>query len=252
MRNILKLLPTVLSGAGGVGYKTKILELFGDSIIQFLLLQETSGTNAVDESPESNVGTYANCTLANADAPTLIGGKAPLFNGTTSVVSLVTAGLIADLDVDEGAIMVWAKGANVGIWTDGLYHRLAIIRHNATGQGIGIFKINTNNTVRYFRQDGTALKNYDFTGVTGNTDWNLYALTWSRSNNRLRAYFNNSQIGSDVTGLAALTQTVDAGGVGGLPSATQYGWSGWESSYILLNREATLAEIQAVYTAGAG
>ena len=236
---------------GAVDYKTKILGLFGSANIQTLPLDETSGTNANDISPQNNDGTYFSVDLANADAPSGIGGKCPYMDGGNEYVTAYSAGLASDFNGAEGSLFVWMKVENAGVWTDGRFHRVALFKHNASGQGVGIFKQNTNNTIRFFRTDSVGTKTRDTTIIGGNTAWNLVVLTWSVSNNRLRGYVNNAQVGADVTSLAAITQTIDQGGIGGIDNSNLE-WQGWLSYSTLLNREATLPEIQAIYAKGIG
>ena len=89
----------------GMPYLIKLNSFFRVNMIGLWPLHETAGATAYDIGPNSFNGTYANVSLANlADH---LGAAAPLFNVTSSVVTLPD--LSSAFNTQEGAISLWAR-----------------------------------------------------------------------------------------------------------------------------------------------
>jgi hypothetical protein len=218
----------------------------------YLFLNELAGSVANDDSPENNDGAYSNVTLNNTDSP-IPGDRAPLFNGLSgagaSRVNLYSVGMAADFNPLEGTIFVWAKVANAGIWIDGLVRYVIRLAVDATNNNsVRIVKATPANLLAIEYGAGGTLETRLITIST--TDWFSAAITWSKSNDRVRAYLNGVQQGADMTALGVWAGSLSPTRcvLGALDTNGFNGWSGWESHYRNYPSELPAADIFALNT----
>lgn len=213
-----------------------------NDLIQYLFQNELVGTVANDDSPENNDGSYSNVTLDAIDSP-VPGDRAPLFNGSTSFVNAGSAGLFSDINTAEGSISIWIKVASAGVWTDGTVRRLVRL---ATGAGNEMYiqRAAANNILQFVYVAGGVSDVVNKTGAS-ETDWVHIVMTWSKSNDRLRAYWNGALVGTATT-LGTWVGAINSVTIGGQGAALV--WSGYLSHYRLYNRELTAAEVLELFT----
>lgn len=230
------------------GHGNYYYEKVRSGLTQYLFQNELVGTVANDDSPENNDGVFSNVTLNAIDSP-VPGDRAPSFNGTSgasaSRVNLYSTALASDFNPLEGSIVVWAKVANAGVWTDGQSRYL--LRLSATA-------INNNNTIYIIKPAASNILGLSYTAggiaetrnkTLSETDWFQVALTWSKSNDRVRVYYNGVQEGADMTTLGVWSGALnsDTCNLGAVSISGSTPWSGYLSHYRLYNRELTAAEI---------
>lgn len=186
-------------GLGGDGqtYSQKVKSLFGSSLIGYWPLWETSGTDVLDISGNGRNGTYIATTLANLVGP-FESNLAPYFDGT-AYANLQSASLAAAFSGLEGTLSLLMRPAEA-------------VPTDLTARDFARFGVNTNNRV-YIQKAASNRYLYTFTCKAGATTytvstpndyitsnfagWMHVAITWSRSNGRMRAYLNGIQVGTD-------------------------------------------------------
>lgn len=181
-------------------YAPRVLAL---NPIQYLKLDEASGSAASDASGNGRNGAYSNVTLAAYTPPML--GNAPSFDGLLSYVNTYSASLAGALSFDEFTLMIWFK-VNA-ILTDGLRHTMAMVTRDVNTQ-IWVRKEVSNNRLRFSRVAGGGTKVVTLDGFSNTGD---VCLTFSGSivgggllgAGELKAYLNGVQVGTTQTGLAA-------------------------------------------------
>lgn len=191
-------LPRLVRHAPPVSYADRVLAL---SPIAYWKLDETSGTTAFDSSGNGYDGTYSGVTLNAATAPD--GSPAPAFDGVNDFVNVYGTGFASAFNHDEGTLLVFAKVANSGVWTDGTLRRIASFAVNNSNRVI-IWKNSTANQVEVFYVANNVSKSVTRTGASF-TDFFPVAITWSKSADQVRMYVSGSQNGSTQTGLGSWT-----------------------------------------------
>lgn len=223
-------------------YWEKVVSRFGSALIGYYPMAETLGTTLIDQSGVAGNGAYsANIQLNNA--PGIGDGKnAPLFS--TSYANFLTAAFNTALNPAEFTVWIWAKALNAGIWTDNAKRYITMIFAD-NGNLFEIFK-ETNNLV-YLRAYSGGV-GVSVNGSITSTGWMMFALTFSKSANQMKAYYNGAQMGTtQTTGGVWNGPALVKALFGGYNTTPAFPWSGWMAQGAVLNRAATLAEIQSLY-----
>lgn len=175
----------------------RILATRPADLISYLPLGDPSGTTAKDYSQTAADGAYAGIFTLNQPG---IGDGSPSVNFGGGWVSLAAnlATLDTPFDGAEGSLFCWAKVSTVGVWTDTAFHVVSALGADVNNR-ILIYKPNTNNTLTWlYNAGGISLTNVM---TTSTLDWFSMGITWSKSKDRVRRYFNGVQQGADITGL---------------------------------------------------
>jgi hypothetical protein len=207
-------------------------------------LDETSGSVSKNW---GSLGTPANGQYTGVDlhnTPGPKGGGCPYFDGVHDWVNIYTAALAAAFNGDEGSLAIWSKVYDVSIWSDGSYHYQFILMVDIQNR-VNISKSSANKlNFSYYAGNVTKAVNLATTTI----DWFCAVLTYSKSNDRMRGYFNGVQVETIQTGLGvwvgSLNATSTAIGTNG--SGLTYPWPGWLAHAAYWDRELSLAEIQAL------
>jgi len=224
---------------GGRPYYKEILATFGNSIISYLRLSETSGATAADTSGNGRTATYTNVSLANT---THLGSPAPLLVPASAPgINWYSASLAAAFDPAELALMGWAKVSGAGVWTDGAQRDIAYLRADANNY-VEIKKRTNNNQFQFEYRAGGVTNSVIIAWAS--TDWFHWAITVSKLNDRMRAYINGAMVGVEQNGLGVWLGALGATNVNlGTIGAGLMLWDGWMSNVVLLDREATGDEL---------
>lgn len=226
----------------------RLLSLFNDAIVALWMQDETSGTAADDAGANNCDGVYADVSLADAVAQW--GLPMPRYNGETSVMKPYSAALEAAFSGAAGSLIVPAQMAP-GAWSDGAQRGLARFSYDDSNR-VQIMKTGTENQLYFnYRAAGTDKAVTD-TSLAGTSDMFLASLTWDASagaSGEVKAYLNDAQVGATQTGLgtwAGATLNSNQCAVGAQIASPTNLHNGWLGPTIVLNRAATLAEIQSV------
>ena len=236
-----KRLLTVLGGARPPYIRT-LQKLFGTSIVSYLPLDETSGTDALDSSGNGYNGVYTNgVTLAPAT-----------FDGTDDYIKWYTAEFRTAFVENEGAFIIWVK-IPADVWAEAA-NRYIIRFYSGDGDLIYLSKVNVVNGLQFkYTAGGTAktITNYD---KGGNLNWMMLALSWSKTNDQLIAYADGYQLGTTQTSLGTWTGSALPASSGMnigayLTSNLSYNFKGSLAHATYLSRAITPAEALKVYRA---
>lgn len=238
----------VVGGQGGVNSITsRILKTQAANLIAYWRLGELSGTTATDSSPTAADGTYAG-TFTLAQPGIGDGSLSTLFDGTSGLVSLATnlATLDTPFDGAEGSLVCWGKVSSAGVWTDAAFHVLSALGADASNRVL-LYKPNTDNTLTWLYASGGTGNTATITASP--TGWFSIGITWSKSNNRVRRYYNGVQQGANLTGLGvwagALASAWSAiGSQSSLSASSQ--WSGNLAHNAAWKAELTAAEMLSI------
>jgi len=220
-------------------YYLKIRRLFDSSIIAQWPLWEATGSVAYDVSGNGRNGAYTGVDLGYPGIGD--GHTCPYFDGANDYVNVYSASLAAAFNGAEGTIVIWPRVFNAGVWADSLYHHTCI------------FRVDANNEIRIYKHNGNYLYwQYVAGGVLSAvsltvtpTTFMCLGLTWSKTNDRVKAFYNGLQTGATQVGLGVWAGALDANKVliGAYNTTPQYAWYGYLGHGVLLNREATPSEM---------
>jgi hypothetical protein len=218
-------------------YADKLVSLFNGNIIRYLPLWESSGAYADDYGPNNMDALYNGVELGQ----TGIGdGRTSVLVGTGDYINLYSTAFRDAFNGAEGTLILWAKVLDAGVWTDGASHVLCKI---SGGTNQVLIQKNANNRIEFI-YTAAAQKQYRLEGVL-DTDWMCLAVAWSLSNDRVRFYKDGAQVGGTFAGIGAWAGTLSEANnvLGAANTSADYPWSGYMAHAILLNREATPAEV---------
>ncbi len=225
---------------GEQAYSDRIKSLFSSSLVAYWPLSDTSGTVALDQSGNARHGAYVGMpALANVAAP---GGiNALTFDGANDKVNIYSAALASAFNGAEGSIMCWVK-IGAAEWADATQRNAFYISADATNR-VEFYKATTSNQLATSYRAGGVAKALTINNVTP-TDWFSFAVTWSKSNDRLFFYLNGAQINTPITGLGTFAGSLasTATNIGSVTTAQLF--KGSIAHVTLVNREATPAEIK--------
>lgn len=227
--------------AGAIAYSQKVLGLFGSSLIAYWPLSEASGSTANDISGNGRNGAYTGVDLGQSGIGD--GKTSPYFDGVNDYVDIYSAGLASAFNGAEGSLLLWFKVYAASVWSDATLRYMVEIKADSSNQ-LYILKHTIANRISFYYVAGGTSKNINATGLTSLLFFSL-GFTWSKSNNRLRAYVSGIQSGTDQTGLGtwagvpAATNTL----IGAYSKNPTYVTSGYLAHALILNREATPAEM---------
>lgn len=208
------------------------------NLIQYFRMIETAGTLANDTSSENNDGAYIDVAL-DAEPSPISDETMPEFSAN-GLVNLYSAGLVADFDPALGTVVLWLKVLDISIWSDGAYHWL--LRLYADNDNyIDIFKNTTphNQLIFIYKAGGTAVQaTVTITPTAGNM---CIAMTWDTALDRMRAFVDGVQQGSDHSGLGIWVGDITpfTSCLGAAVSDGTFGWEGYLAQYRLYNIEET-------------
>jgi hypothetical protein len=231
-----------LFGFAAPAYVSEVLA--ANPAIYYPLIEDAAGTG-IAERVRAAQGTYSGVTLGEAGGSAGPGGVgwAPLWDGVNDCADL-TAGLGAWLDGAEGTLLVWARVADAGAWSDGALRRIVNVYADVNNR-IFIHKDTAAGTLKLtYRAGGTA--SAVSVGGVSETGWLCLALTWDRAagaSGEVRAY---------LTGLGTWAGAVAyaTAGAGDLtPTAV---WDGWLAHVVLWRRALGPDEVAALATTGGG
>ena len=236
-----KIIRNIVVMGGNVPYYRKIQNIFGPSLIAYWPLWDAVGSSSAKEIIADLPNTSsANITYGNAGIGD--GKTSASFNGTSSVINLLSAGLIAKTVPTEGSLFMWMKTSSVDIWGNESadYAVRAIFENDLAVRSAG------NNTLVYSMFGGD-LNGLGTSATAKLENWFPIALTWNWAENRARAYFkgllDKSKTMTDPTG-----QSLAALRLGSSNGSASF-WDGNLAHIFMLNREATAAEVYSAYTA---
>jgi hypothetical protein len=174
------------------------------------------------------------------------------FDASNDLVNIYSTGLNSAFNGDEGTAVVWAKVANSGVWTDGTYRfmvHISVGSGESTNGSIFLRRNNVNGMIEASYAAGGVDK-YIYIPTGSPLGWFQFVMTWSKSRDEFKAYFNGVQSGSAITGLGTWVGNLDSTytvlgmrGTGGSNA-----WSGLINDVRLYTRALSQDEIADLYS----
>ncbi len=227
-------------GAGGgvsAQYWQKVVAM---SPITYLPLWDAAGSSSAIDLMGLGNGTPSNVTFGLSGAGD--GRTAASFNGSNSKVNIFSSALASAFDGARGTLSAWAKVSGSGIWTDGTIRYITFLIADGNNN-VYLARTSTNNVVRGEHAGSSA-----FVGVnvpTTTTDWFHLAVTWNKTNNAVKVYFNGSQSGATQAGVGTFSGSLTAANIGAT-AAPANSWSGLIAHVALWASELDSSQISAL------
>lgn len=235
-----------LLGSRHRSYLQTLRQIAGSSCIGLWPGNEAAGNVAYDLSGKGHNGQYTGVTLGQ---PGIKGLTCPSYDGATDYTNLYSAALAAAFSGAEGTLLTWARVSGAGVWTDATQRM--VFGLTVDGSNSIYIKRNTadGRMDLYYTAGGTN----NATVITGlsSTGWQCWALTWSKSGDKVIGYQNGVQSGAIKTGLGVWAGApVAAGLVIGAASTTPTNpYSGLIGPTLLCDAALSPAAIAKAYNA---
>lgn len=188
-------------------YVNKLKTVENANLIDIWLLQDSTQATALDSVNVARNGSYVNNPVLQSELFADGANYEPRFKqASQQYVSLPAAAIDTAMSKTEGSLLAWLKLS-------------ALEAQNAFTGFVGL-RIDGNNIIQLDRQFSGINAQFRWVWVGGAvqkinllnftqpatppTDWTAMVITWSTVNNRLRAYFAGSAIGSELTPVPAL------------------------------------------------
>lgn len=196
-------------------------------------LDEGAGVAALDSYNYGLDGVHTGVTWDNTKTP--YGSSAPAYDGANDQTDIDTAGLESRINLDEGCMFIWARVANVGVWTDGLIRQLMRFRSTTAGNELFIAKSATSNRLYSQHYGDSNVSAVAITSIS-TTDWFNVMLSWSVKNDVLRIRLDGASIDSTTmnpTNTSSPALNIAKIGATGVSSQV---WNGWLGVGVLYDR----------------
>lgn len=170
-----------------MSYITTVLSIQPDHLLGYWSGVEDSGTEAADLSGNDRDGVYSNVLLGQ----TGIGdtSTAPSYNGTNSHTDLYSASLAAAFNGQEGSTGAWIQ-MDASIWTTSTARRIVTFQSDTSNRVI--LQKTASNTLSWTYQAGNVTE--AFTRTVATSEWVHIGLTWSKTANQAKMYFNGALV----------------------------------------------------------
>ena len=171
--------------------------------IVYWVQNEKSGTVAYDlvsgRVAGAQNGTHVGVTLGQPGIGD--GNTCPLYDGANDYANVHTPAFAGVFSGAEGTVMIWAKVANAGVWTDGTARSLIYLQADGNNY-VRIRKSNANNLLEFWYKAGGTFDSV--APAYSATIWTPIAITWdinAGGTGEMRAFLNGSQVGATQVGL---------------------------------------------------
>jgi hypothetical protein len=236
-----------IPGTLGQSYSDKVLNTENANLIAYWRLSEASGTVADNyQGTAARDAAYSNCTLGETGIGD--GLTSAKFDGSLSYVNTYTTSLRDALNGAEGSMAIWAKINSATEWTDGLNHWFVRF-YGGSNDYIAFGKPTTSSKVNWYYKAGGVSVIPGKTSLSS-TDWMHFAMSWSKSADQVRAYYNGVEIsGSPATGLGTWAGTLANGNTQiGAAYIVGWVWYGWLAHAALWTSVLTPAQVATLAT----
>ena len=224
---------------GATSYSGKVLSTEERNLIGYWPLWEASGSVAKDISWNGRDGTHVGVTLGQSG----IGDDrtSPYYDGANDYTNIYSASLAAAFNGAEGTLVIWAKVANVGVWTDATSRYLFSVYAGDGNNAVFIRKDNGNNLTRFHYKAGAVEEEVNI--ATNSIDWVQYGITWSATADEVKLYMAGAQVGTTQTGLGTWVGTLTSAAIGAYIASASGVYYGWLAHSPIWTKALTPAQI---------
>ena len=185
-------------------------------------------------------GTHAGVTLGQPGIGD--GNTVPYYDGANDYTNILTATFSSAFNGATGAVAMWLKMANAGVWTDGVARyamRLSIDANNY----IILIKSSANNILTLTYTAGGVIETATIGSST--TDWFHLAMTWSKPAEEVRYYYNGVWQETDIT-LGVWAGAFAVAVIGAANTTPAFPWQGYIAHTAIWTRALSDSEIAAL------
>jgi hypothetical protein len=211
------------------------------NIVAHWAINDKAGSVAEDISPQGNDGVHTAVSLAQPGIGD--GWTSGLYDGSTSVTALHSAGFEADLDLNEISIALFGKMSGAGVWTDGSEDRIFNM-DGAAGNFYLMRKSSANNQLDVLRKaNGQATQTRSISSFSPSGFFH-FGFTASRNDDEFKLYIAGAQSGSTLTSLPLFSGPLNVGGtvLGAGNTGAALAWNGYIQHVIIWKSIRSLAE----------
>jgi len=219
-------------------YSRKVRNIAPANLIAYWPLWEASGSVANDISGNARHGSYTGVTLGEAGIGD--GRTSPYFDGANDYADMFSASLASARSGAECSVLMWAKVANAGTWTDG-ESRYTFQWSLDLDNYIRMYKSSANGRISFRYKAGGTSESAD-ANLISNTGWALMGMTVSASGDLAQYFWDGVRIGTSA-GLGAWAGTAATIVFGASSVAAGSPWHGYLAHCMILNRALTQAEV---------
>jgi hypothetical protein len=213
-------------------YRERVLALYPDNLIQYLPLDETSGTVATDLSGNALHGTYSASGITYTQLGIGDAKGSVKFSGSDTYVLIGNAAFGAAWNGDKFSMVAWGKVDDATRWTDATSYRyLTHVRPTDVTYYVVMGKSTTSHQLEWRRRTGGPIVSATYTYTpTGPTDWFCMGMTFDIAAPVMKCYLNGQLIGTSTSAnLTPWGANPPDGGAAVLMagSLTLQEWFGW-------------------------
>lgn len=171
------------------------------------------------------------------------------FDGITSLANIHTQSTEDVFSGSEGTIVAWAKVSGAGVWADGTVRRIFQFRADSSNQILFGRTATNDRLIAQYTAGGTS----EFVALDGlsDVDYMPLAISWSATNDQVKAYKDGAQAGSTQAGLGTFAGALNNATtlIGALNSAPANVWDGSIAHVAIWRTALTGAQITAIHNA---
>lgn len=232
----------VMRGGGARTYTDKILNTQRVNLVGYWTLNG----NALDASGNGFNGAATAITYGDG---VVTGQQAAVFDGATSYINLISAGLAAAFSGATGSVFAWFKVTGVGDWADAANRKVFRFRYDDTNV-IQFHKRSTAGQVaRAYTAGGTPTSNNVVMDPVNPTGWCWCAVTWNKAQDRATHYLIGAGAGTPLvkTGLGDWAAPISSAFIGAASiGPVTEPWKGSIAHVALWDAELSGAQIAAL------
>lgn len=171
-------------------YEEMVLDLLGASLIQYLPLDDLSGSTAADASGNSRTGGYLGTYTLGVAGPTDFGMAYGVDLLGTGEIDGYSASLAGAFDSDTGMLACWVRPNSSTIWRDANIYNVFLIGVSST------MYIECRVAINYIILVDSRAGTSPFVIAVPPTTarWIHLAFTWDKPNDRISMYVNGSRL----------------------------------------------------------
>lgn len=236
--------------AGGESYAEKVLGIQPANLVAYWPLWEAEGAVANDISGNGFHGAYTGVTLGQTGIGD--GRTCPLFDGASGYVNIYTEALQTLFNSGglgaEGSCIIWAKVFNSGVWTDGNWRSAFMCEQGWDTNRIAFLRANSDNVLNWHYVANGTFDNPAKSSMS-ELDWMCLGFTWSKTADKVIAYYNGAQEGATETGLGTWNGGIllNHMNIGAGLTGTEL-WYGWLAHVILLDAPLSATKMLSLAT----
>lgn len=208
-------------------------------------LAELSGAVALDQMAAAQNAAYNNVTLGDTGIGDYSNSPSAAFNGSTSRVNLYSTSFRDAFSAVAGSIAIWCK-VGAAQWTDGSIRYMFYIAASPANY-IVAFKSSVNNSIQLRYRANNITQTVSI--ATSTTNWFHLGLTWDKTADAVKGYFNGAQAGTTQTGMDVWAGTLASTSTGlGSSVLNAEVWTGNLAHCAVFDRVLSANDIANLYT----